>query len=83
MFAYYVILSALGEDYHSVIVTKGVEEHWQNMLVSLRSGAVLYKFFVANGTGSSYFVPSDLAYQGFFLLRFDKQLQEVADILNR
>lgn len=83
MFAYYIILSALGEDYHSVIVAKGAEEHWQNMLVSLRSGASLYKFFVANGAGGSYVVPSDLAYQGFFLLRFDKQLQEVADILNR
>jgi len=83
MFAYFVILSALGEDFHSVIVAKGVEEHWQNMLVSLRSGASLYKFFVANGSGGSYVIPSDLAYQGFFLLRFDKQLQEVADILNR
>ncbi len=83
MFAYLVILSALGEDYHSVIVAKGAEEHWNNMLISLRSGASLYKFFVANGAGGSYVVPSDLAYQGFFLLRFDKQLQEVADILNR
>ncbi len=83
MYAYFVILSALGEDYHGVIVAKGAEEHWQNMLISLRSGASLYKFFIANGAGGSYFVPSDLAYQGFFLLRFDKQLQEVADILNR
>lgn len=83
LYAYFIILSALGEDYHSVIVSKGAEEHWQNMLLSLRSGAIQYKFFVANGAGGSYFVPSDLAYQGFFLLRFDKQLQEVADILNR
>jgi hypothetical protein len=83
MYAYFVILSALGEDYHGIIVAKGAEEHWQNMLVSLRSGASLYKFFVANGAGGSYLTPSDLAYQGFFLLRFDKQLQEVADILNR
>lgn len=83
MYAYLIILTALGEDYHNVIVAKGAEEHWQNMLVSLRSGASLYKFFVANGAGGSYFTPSDLAYQGFFLLRFDKQLQEVADILNR
>lgn len=83
MYAYLVILSALGEDYHGVIVAKGAQEHWENMLVSLRSGASLYKFFVANGAGGSYFTPSDLASQGFFLLRFDKQLQEVADILNR
>jgi len=83
MYAYYVILNALDEDYHDVIVAKGAEEHWHNMLVSLRSGASFYKFFVANGAGGSYVTPSDLAYQGFFLLRFDKQLQEVADILNR
>ena len=83
MYAYYVILNALGEDFHDVIVAKGAEEHWHNMLVSLRSGASFYKFFIANGAGGSYLTPSDLAYQGFFLLRFDKQLQEVADILNR
>jgi hypothetical protein len=83
MYAYYVILNALGDDFHDVIVAKGAEEHWNNMLVSLRSGASFYKFFIANGAGGAYFTPSDLAYQGFFLLRFDKQLQEVADILNR
>ena len=83
MYAYDVILNAIDEDFHDVIVAKGAEEHWHNMLVSLRSGASFYKFFVANGAGGSYVTPSDLAYQGFFLLRFDKQLQEVADILNR
>lgn len=83
MYAYLILLTAIEEDYHSVIVAKGAEEHWQNMLLSLRSGASLYKFFVSNGAGGSYVIPSDLAYQGFFLLRFDKQLQEVADILNR
>ena len=81
--AYYLLLEAIGTDFQEVLKTKGAEEHWQNMLISLRSGATLYKFFVSNGTGGSYFTPSDLAYQGFFLLRFDKQLQELADILNR
>jgi len=83
MYAYDVLLTAIGEDYHEVLQTKGALEHWENMLISLRSGASLYKFFIANGAGGAYFVPSDLAYQGFFLLRFDKQLQELADILNR
>lgn len=83
MYAYYLILNAIGEDFQDVIAAKGATEHWQNMLVSLRSGATLNKFFVANGARGSYFTPSDLAYQGFFLLRFDKQLHEVADILNR
>ena len=83
MYAYYILLAAIGEDFHEVLKTKGALEHWENMLISLRSGASLYKFFIANGAGGAYFVPSDLAYQGFFLLRFDKQLQELADILNR
>lgn len=83
MYAYYVLLTGMGEDFRDIIAAKGATDHWENMLISLRSGAELYKFFIANGSGDSYFTPSDLAYQGFFLLRFDKQLQEVADILNR
>lgn len=83
MYTYFIILSAVGEDFRDVIAAKGATEHWENMLLSLRSGAVLSKFFVANGDPSSYFVPSDLARQGFFLLRADKQIRELIDILNR
>jgi hypothetical protein len=83
LFAYYVILKAIGEDYGDVIAAKHAEEHWANMLVSLRSAATFSKFFVANGAAGSYFTPSDLSTQGFHLLRADKQLEELADILNK
>lgn len=83
MYTYYVLLEAMGEDFREVLATKGATEHWAKMLVSLRSGALLYKFFVANGSTNSYVIPSDLARQGFFLLRTDKQIQELIDILNR
>jgi len=83
MYAYAMLLKAMGEDYHNVLVEKNAAQHWDNMLLSLRSGATLHKFFIANGAPGSYFVPSDMAVQGFFLLRADKQLKELADILNK
>jgi hypothetical protein len=83
MYAYYMLLKAMGEDYHDILVEKNALQHWENMLLSLRSGATLRKFFIANGTPGSYVVPSDIAVQGFFLLRTDKQLKELADILNK
>ena len=83
MYAYYMLLKAIGEDYHDVLVEKNALFHWENMLLSLRSGATLHKFFIANGAPGSYIVPSDIAMQGFFLLRADKQLKELADILNK
>jgi hypothetical protein len=83
LYAYYIILKAIGEDYHDALVAKNATEHWANMLVSLRSAASFSKFFVANGAAGSYFTPSDLSTQGFHLLRADKQLQELADIMNK
>jgi hypothetical protein len=83
LYAYYVILKGIGEDYADVLATKNAEGHWANMLVSLRSAATFSKFFVANGAAGSYFTPSDLSTQGFHLLRADKQLAELADILNK
>ena len=67
----------------TVIAAKHAQDHWANMLVSLRSAATYSKFFVANGAAGSYFTPSDLSTQGFHLLRADKQLAELADILNK
>ncbi|HVJ51685.1 MAG TPA: DUF2333 family protein [Aliidongia sp.] len=83
LYAYYLLLKAIGEDYHDAIATKNATEHWDNMLVSLRSGASFSKFFIANGQAGDYFIPSDLSTQGFHLLRADKQLQELADIMNK
>ncbi|CCG39611.1 DUF2333 family protein [Magnetospirillum molischianum] len=83
MYAYYTILKGVGEDYKDIIASKGAQRHWNNMLSSLRDGATMYKTFITNGTPGSYVVPSDIATQGFFLMRADKQILEVADILSR
>jgi len=83
LYAYYILLKAIGEDYADVLAAKHAEEHWANMMVSLRSAATFSKFFVANGSAGAYFTPSDLSTQGFHLLRADKQLDELTDILNK
>lgn len=83
LFAYAELLEALGEDYRDPIAAKGAKEHWAEMVTSLRAAARLGKYFVANGSADAYFTPNDLAAQGFFLMRANQRLREVADILNR
>lgn len=83
LYAYYILLKAMGEDFADIIERKGATEQWHNMLLSLRSGATLYSFAISNGASMSWFIPSHLSNQGFFLLRADKQLKECADILNK
>lgn len=81
LYADYVLLKAIGEDYRDVLIAKNADKHWDNMLVSLRAAATYHKFFIANGAVGSLLIPNDLASQGFHLLRADKQMQELVDIL--
>lgn len=81
LYADYIILKAIGDDFHDVLVVKNADKHWDNMLLSLRAAATYHKFFVANGAAGSLLVPNDLTAQGFHLLRADKQMQELIDIL--
>ncbi|HIJ62627.1 MAG TPA: hypothetical protein HPQ04_08050 [Rhodospirillaceae bacterium] len=47
------LVAAIGEDFHDVLKTKGALEHWESILVCPRSGASLYKIFIANGAGGA------------------------------
>lgn len=83
LYVYAMLLTALGNDFHDVLAAKGAQDHWQEMLTSLRAAARRTKFFIANGAANDTFVPNDLAAQGFFLMRANQRLREIADILNR
>lgn len=83
MYAYYVILKAVGEDFRDVIEAKHLTAQWESMLISLRSGAQLYNWSISNGSNMSWVVPSHLSNIGFFLGRADKQMRDVAELLSK
>ena len=83
LYAYYVILNAIGADFHDVIEQKRVADQWQDMIGTLRVAATYKKYWPANGTRGDSFVPNDLVWQGYLLGRADTLLGVLADTLSK
>lgn len=83
LYAYFMILRALGEDFQQLLADRNLETVWAQMLQSAEEAAVQQPWVVLNGGTSSQFVPSHLASQGFLLMRFRTQMREVEAVLQR
>ncbi|MDV7339751.1 DUF2333 family protein [Terasakiella sp. A23] len=81
LYAYYLILRELKEDFRNVIEDKELTKAWDQMLDSLKIAAEAQPLVVINGDPDSFWRPSHLTSQGFYLLRARTQLKEVANIL--
>jgi len=81
LYAYFVLLRALSNDFNKVIRERDLGGAWTQMLDSFRSAATLEPWIVINGDPASVLLPSHLASQGFFLLRARTQLREITNIL--
>ena len=81
LYAYYLILRELEQDYASVIKERNLTASWSELLHSLRLGATLHPWMVSNGPLDSQATPNHLAAQGFLLLRVRTKLEEIINIL--
>ena len=81
LYAYYVVLRELEQDFPEVIREKNLQASWADLLTSLRLGATLYPWMVSNGPLDSMATPNHLAAEGFLLLRVRTKLDEIIDIL--
>ncbi|MBI2255891.1 MAG: DUF2333 family protein [Proteobacteria bacterium] len=83
LYAYGLLLKALGQDFKQVLGEKGAVRIWDRMTGSMMEGAVLQPWVVINGETASLMQPNHLAEQGFYLLRARAQLEEITDILQK
>ncbi len=83
LYAYYLIVDALGRDFADVIRERNLARVWERAVDSLREAALLRPWWVTNGALDSPAVPNHLAAQGFLLLRARTQLREIVDILQK
>ncbi|MCR9254481.1 MAG: DUF2333 family protein [Alphaproteobacteria bacterium] len=81
LYAYYMLLTALGEDFEAVLRDRQLGPVWAQMLASLREAAELDPLVVVGGAADGLLFPNHLTSQGFFLLRARTQLREVTNIL--
>ncbi|MDE1172320.1 MAG: DUF2333 family protein [Parvibaculaceae bacterium] len=83
LYAYYMILKGMGQDFAPVIKERNLQKPWDQMLETFKTAAMLQPLVVMNGSPMSVIIPSHLSAQGFFLLRARTQLREVSNILQK
>lgn len=81
LYAYYMLLQAMGDDFRPVLEDRQLGLVWDQMLASLREAALLDPLMVIGGAPDGFFFPNHLTAQGFYLLRARTQLREVTNIL--
>ncbi len=81
LYAYALLLRALGRDFAPVIQERALTTVWKQMEDSMFAAAELQPWVVINGDPTSQVLPSHLAAQGFFLLRARVQLREITNVL--
>ncbi len=81
LYAYFLVLRALGRDFDGVIAQSGATKIWDEMVDNLREAAELRPLVVMNGRADAMFQPNHLAVQGFFLLRARTQMRELSNVL--
>ena len=83
IYAYALLLEALGEDFAAVIRERNVQRNWEELVRTFMAAAILQPWVVSNGALDSMWRPNHLAAQGFLLLRARFQLYEVINVLTK
>ncbi|MDW8369440.1 MAG: DUF2333 family protein [Geminicoccaceae bacterium] len=83
LYAYHLLLRALGRDMENVLRERAAERVWSELLASLAAAAALEPRVVANGAPDAQFWPNHLLAQGYLLLLARFQLYEVINILQK
>ncbi len=80
-YGYFMILSALADDYAQIIQDRELKSSFTQMLESFRVVAELDPILVSNNEIDDLILPNHLAAQGFYLSRARTQLKEITNIL--
>ncbi|MGQ0741398.1 MAG: DUF2333 family protein [Alphaproteobacteria bacterium] len=82
-YGYYIVLKGAERDFADTIRTHGLSVPWRQMMNSLRHGATLRPWFVMNGSPDSLVFPCPLCGEGYYLLRAQLQMREMASALRK
>ncbi len=81
LYAYRMILGALGQDFEALIRERGVVALWAQALDSLERASQLHPVVVLNASSDTSIFANHLMLQGFYMKRAILQLDEVASVL--
>lgn len=81
LYAYYMILSALGTDFDAMIRERGLTLVWSRALENLHDASQLNPPIILNGDSDRSIFANHLMLQGFYMKRAILQLDEVVSVL--
>ena len=69
VYAYYLIIRALGSDYKDILVANNAYATWTQLLKTLEDAALLDPFFIRNGKQESLWAPNHLLIMAYYELK--------------
>lgn len=83
LYAYYMILRELKQDYPNLVRDREMGATWDQMLESFAAGASLKPLVVSNAKPDAVILPNHLASMGFYVERARTQIYEIINILQK
>lgn len=83
VYAYYLLLRELREDFANVVRDRELTATWDMMQASLGAGAGLSPLIVHNAQPDAVILPNHLASMGFYVQRARTQIYEIINILQK
>ncbi len=83
IYAYTLLLTALGRDHANVLAERGLDKDWQEMVDALGKAARLRPLVIANGTPERGLLPNHLVTQGFYVLEGIALAKDLLETLNK
>lgn len=82
IYAYYLLLKALGHDYQDIIVSAGQYQNWTKLLNALEEAAAIAPAIVRNGELNSLTAPNHLSYLELYTVKAQVLMKKIADGLS-
>lgn len=83
LYAYYLLLKALGTDYKEIILQHNIYQPWTSLLKTLENASILSPTIVRNGELDSLLAPNHLVSLGYFNHKAITLLQNMQMMLSR
>lgn len=83
LYAYYLLLSAMGSDYKNILVQADAYQAWTKVMKALEDGARIDAIYIRNGDLNSMLAPNHLAYLDLYILKVIKYNKDLIAKLNK
>lgn len=83
MYAYYLLLRELKQDYPNLVRDRELGGTWDQMMASFAAAASLKPLVVSNAKPDAIILPNHLASMGFYVERARTQIYEIINILQK